>query len=80
MAAKAQRTVYLSPYLWAQLDDLIEYYGDNQNEVLTQILNEWFSDNQTAITNTKARIDGLKDRIAAIVKGGKEGKRSQREE
>jgi hypothetical protein len=63
---KIQRTVYLSASLWAQIDDLIEYYGDSQSEVLTQILNEWFSDNQGAITDRKARIDGLRGRIQAL--------------
>lgn len=66
MANKKQRTIYLSPSIWAQIDDLINYYGDSQHEVLAQILNNWFSEHQSEIAQTKARIDGLGSKIAEI--------------
>jgi hypothetical protein len=66
LANKKQRTIYLSPSLWAQVDDLIGYYGDTQHEVLAQLLNDWFSEHQTEIGQTKARIDGLAPKIGGI--------------
>ena len=68
MANKKQRTIYLSPSIWAQVDDLINYYGDTQHEVLAQLLNNWFSGHQREITETKARIDGLGSKIEVIRK------------
>ena len=68
MANKKQRTIYLSPSIWAQIDDLVNYYGDSPSEVLTQTLNDWFSTHQREITETKARIDGLGSKIDVIRK------------
>lgn len=70
--SKKQRTVYLSPSLWAQVDDLIGYYGDNAHEVLAQVLNSWFSAHQREIAETKARIDALKPQIDVIKKQAEE--------
>jgi hypothetical protein len=64
--AKKQRTIHLSPILWAQIDDLVNYFGDSPNEVLTRILNDWFDEHQPHIAETKARIDQLQPRIVAI--------------
>lgn len=72
MGTKKQRTIYLSPSIWAQIDDLINYYGDNQHEVLAQILNNWFSEHQREIAETKARIDGLGSKIELIRKQAEE--------
>jgi hypothetical protein len=66
VANKKQRTIYLSPSLWAQVDDLIDYYGDSQHEILAHILNNWFSEHQREIAETKTRIDGLKPEISVI--------------
>ena len=60
--------MYLSPSLWAQIDDLIGYYGDSPHEVLAQVLNNWFSGHQREIAETKTRVDALKPRIEAIQK------------
>ena len=80
MANKKQRTIYLSPGLWAQIDDLIDYYGDGQHEILAHILNNWFSEHQGEITETKARINGLKPEISVIRKqADKEAKRKRAE-
>ena len=76
MANKKQRTIYLSPSVWAQVDDLINYFGDSQHEVLAHVLNDWFSRHQDEITTTKARIDGLGSEIAVIrEQAEKEGKK-----
>jgi hypothetical protein len=66
LPSKKQRTVYLSPSLWAQVDDLTGYYGDTLHEVLAHALNNWFSGHQREIAETKARIDALKPQIEAI--------------
>ena len=80
MANKKQRTIYLSASLWAQIDDLINYYGDSQHEILAHILNNWFSGHQGEITETKARIDGLKPEINVIRKqADKDAKRKRAE-
>jgi hypothetical protein len=63
---KKQRTIHLSPILWAQVDDLVNYFGDGTNEVLARILNEWFDSNQARIAEVKARIDRLEPQIVAI--------------
>jgi len=68
VANKKQRTIYLSPSIWAQIDDLIRYYGDNQHEVLGRILSNWLSEHQREIAETKARIDGLALQIEVIRK------------
>jgi hypothetical protein len=62
MAAKGQYTLRLSDELWAQIDDLEGYFGDNRAEVLTYILRNWFSTNQREIDEQKASIDRLKNR------------------
>jgi hypothetical protein len=63
---KKQRTIHLSPLIWAQVDDLINYYGDGPNEVLTRILNDWFDGHQQNIAEMKARIDRLEPQIVSI--------------
>lgn len=63
---KKQRTIHLSPLIWAQVDDLINYFGDGRNEVITRLLNEWFDEHQDRITEMKARIDRLEPRIVTI--------------
>lgn len=63
---KKQRTIHLSPLIWAQVDDLINYFGDSPNEVIGRILNEWFDQNQDRLMELKARIDRLEPRIVAI--------------
>lgn len=63
---KKQRTLHLSPLIWAQIDDLKNYYGDGPNEVLTRILNDWFDNHQQQIAEIKARIDRLEPQIVAI--------------
>lgn len=63
---KKQRTIHLSPLLWAQIDDLVNYFGDTPNEVLARVLTEWFDEHQTHITEVKERIDRLEPRIVAI--------------
>jgi hypothetical protein len=66
LVPKKQRTVHLSPLIWAQVDDLINYYGDGPNEVLTRILNDWFDNHQLEIAAIKARIDRLEPQIVVI--------------
>ena len=56
---KNQESVRLSPEVWAQVDDLIGCFGDSQSEVIAYVLRTWFSQNQTEIRDTKARVDGL---------------------
>jgi hypothetical protein len=63
---KKQRTIHLSALLWAQIDDLVNYFGDSQNEVLARLLTEWFDEHQDHIAETKGRIDRLEPRIVAI--------------
>lgn len=63
---KKQRTIHLSPTIWAQIDDLINYYGDNPNEVLTRLLNSWFDEHQQEITEVKARVDRLQPLVVGI--------------
>jgi len=63
---KKQRTIHLSPLVWAQIDDLINYFGDGPNEVMARILNEWFDANQGRIAEVKARIDRLEPQIVAV--------------
>lgn len=57
---KQQRTISLSPEVWAQVDDLENYFGDSPAEVITHILRIWFANNQREIRETKARIDELR--------------------
>ena len=66
MANKKQRSIYLSPSLWAQVDDLINYFGDGQHEVLAHILNVWLSEHDGEITARKARLDSLGSAVAVI--------------
>ncbi|MCR4338664.1 MAG: hypothetical protein NUW01_02130 [Gemmatimonadaceae bacterium] len=68
MANKIQRTVYLSPTIWAQIDDLINYFGDNQHDVLTHVLNDWLSRHQTEVTEMKRRVRSLRPKIAKIIR------------
>ena len=56
---KAQESVRLSPEVWAQVNDLISYFGDSPSEVIAYVLRTWFSQNQPDIRDTKARIDAL---------------------
>lgn len=63
---KQQRSVSLPLTIWAQVDDLIEYFGDGQNEVLTHLLNDWLSTNQEKITAQKSRINALSNEIRAL--------------
>jgi hypothetical protein len=63
---KKQRTIHLSPVIWAQVDDLVNYFGDGPNEVIARILNEWFDANQARIAETKTRIDRLEPQIVTI--------------
>jgi hypothetical protein len=63
---KKQRTIHLSPLLWAQIDDLVNYFGDSPNEVLARLLTDWFDQHQARISEVKARIDRLEPRIVAI--------------
>ena len=60
MPQKPQESIRLSTELWAQVDDLDGYFGNGKSEVIAFILRSWFSQNQTEIRDTKARIDGLK--------------------
>lgn len=57
MANKPQATIRLSSELWAQVDDLKGYFGDDRPEILTYILRNWFSTNQRALEEQKAAID-----------------------
>jgi hypothetical protein len=79
VAKKAQRTIYLSASIWAQIDDLIDYHGDNQHEVLAHILSDWFSRHQREIAETKARIEGLAQKIQAINEHADKDPRRKRE-
>jgi hypothetical protein len=63
---KKQRTIHLSPLLWAQVDDLVNYFGDSPNEVIARLLSDWFDEHQDRIIEVKARIDRLEPRIVAI--------------
>jgi hypothetical protein len=63
---KKQSTIHLSPLIWAQIDDLINYFGDGRNEVIARLLNEWFDEHQDRIAEMKARIDQLEPRIVTI--------------
>ena len=56
---KQPRTISLPPEVWAQIDDLENYFGDSPGEVITHILRIWFANNQREIGDTKARIDDL---------------------
>lgn len=77
---KKQRTIHLSPILWAQIDDLVNYFGDSPNEVLTRLLTEWFDEHQAHIDEVKGRIDRLEPRIVAIreLADGEADKKSRR--
>jgi hypothetical protein len=59
MPTKPQRSVRLSIELWAQVDDIINYFGDSHSEVIAFILRDWFKANQPQIRETKGRIDQL---------------------
>ncbi len=59
MPNKNQYTLRLSSELWAQIDDLRGYLGDNRPEIMTYILRNWFSTNQKQIEQQKAAIDRL---------------------
>jgi len=54
--AKTQYTLRLSGEIWAQIDDLKGYFGDDRPEICTYILRNWFSTNQRAIEEQKAAI------------------------
>lgn len=62
MPQKDQESIRLSPELWAQVDDLDNYFGNGKSEVIAFILRSWFSQNQAEIRDTKARIDALMKR------------------
>jgi hypothetical protein len=62
VATKDQYTLRLSGELWAQIDDLEGYFGDNRAEILTYILRNWFSTNQRQITEQKESIDRVHHR------------------
>ena len=57
MPQKDPYTLRLSDELWAQVDDLRGYFGDDRPEVMTYILRNWFSTNQAKINEQKAAID-----------------------
>jgi hypothetical protein len=61
MARKDQQTIRLSAELWAQLDDLKGYFGEDRPAVLTYILRNWFSTSQAQINEQKAAIDRIKE-------------------
>jgi len=58
--AKPQYTLRLSSELWAQIDDLRGYFGDDRPEVMTYILRNWFSTNQRHLNEQKAAIDKVR--------------------
>lgn len=66
MANKQQRSIRLSLFLWAQIDDLIEFYGDSDSEVLTHIVTDWLSENRADVTAQKRIIDELQPKIQAL--------------
>ena len=59
MATKPQYTLRLSSELWAQVDDLKGYFGDDRPEILTHILRDWFLKNRHAIEEQKEAINRL---------------------
>jgi hypothetical protein len=63
---KKQRTIHLSPLIWAQVEDLVNYFGDSPNEVIARLLNEWFDEHQDRVAEMKARIDRLEPHIVSI--------------
>jgi hypothetical protein len=56
LAKKPQYTLRLSREIWAQIDDLKGYFGDDRPEICTYILRNWFSTNQQTIEEHKAAI------------------------
>jgi hypothetical protein len=80
VANKKKETIRLSPVLWAQIHDLEGFYGDHQGEVLTHILTDWFSQNQTKIEAQKAKVRSLGTKIQTIQEqAAKEAKSSKDE-
>ncbi len=65
--AKIQNSVGLAPEVWAQVDDLMPYFGESRGEVITYALNVWWGSHEQEIQARKARIDALKPRIDALV-------------
>lgn len=61
--AKIQFSISLSPEVWAQVDDLIPYFGESRGEVITYALNVWWGSHEREIQERKVRIDALKPRI-----------------
>jgi len=57
--AKPAYTLRLSAEIWAQIDDLKGYFGDDRPEICTYIFRRWFSENQQTIADQKAAIDKL---------------------
>lgn len=66
--AKIQNSVSLSPQDWAQIDDLVPYFGESRGEVIAHALNVWWGSHAQAIKDQKARIDALKPQIEELAK------------
>ncbi len=64
---KIQNSVSLSPEVWAQVDDLVPYFGESRGEVITHALNIWFGSYEQEIRDRKTRIDALKPQIEKLI-------------
>jgi Arc/MetJ-type ribon-helix-helix transcriptional regulator len=65
--ARIQNSVSLSPQDWAQIDDLVPYFGESRGEVIAHALNVWWGSHEQEIRERKARIDALKPQIEKLV-------------
>jgi len=66
--AKIQNSVSLSAQDWAQIDDLVPYFGESRGEVISHALNVWWASHEQEIRERKARIDALKPQIEKLVR------------
>jgi hypothetical protein len=60
MARKPKYNLGLSQELWALIDDLKGYFGEGRPEIMTYILRNWLSTNQTQISEMKAAVHQAK--------------------